>query len=114
MLKIFNFLKKETGEVKLVTMRERFEAAQSEINAVLADMAEMPAITVDAYARRIEIAAPEHFADEALALPAPQPEPEPEVESTSSDEDPTDVKADNAASNDDAEAKGAQSEKPAT
>ncbi|WP_375267002.1 hypothetical protein [Planktotalea sp.] len=109
MLKIFNFLKKETGEVKLVTMRERFEAAQSEINAVLADMAEMPAITVDAHARRIEIAAPEHFADEALALPAP----EPEVESTSSDEEPTDVKADNAASNDDAEAKDAQSEKPA-
>ena len=112
MLKIFNFLKKETGEVKLVTMRERFEAAQSEINAVLADMAEMPAITVDAHARRIEIAAPEHFADEALALPAP--EPEPEVESTSSDEEPTDVKADNAASNDDAEAKDAQNEKPAT
>jgi len=34
MLKIFNFLKKETGEVKLVTMRERFEAAESEMNAV--------------------------------------------------------------------------------
>ncbi len=92
-------------------MRERFEAAQSEINAVLADMAEMPALTVDANARRIEIAAPEHFADEALALPAP--EPEPEVESTSSDQEPADVKAEDAAANEDAEAKDAQSAKPA-
>lgn len=79
MLKILNFFKSTTGETKIISMRERFEAAQSELNAVLAELPDMPAITIDAAARRVDIAAPEQFADEALALPAP----EPDVEATS-------------------------------
>ena len=71
MFKILNFLKSGTGNAKLVTMRQRFDAAQQEMNAVLSDLNEMPVVRIDALTRRIEITAPEQFADEALALPAP-------------------------------------------
>jgi hypothetical protein len=100
MLKIFNFLKKETGEVKLVTMRERFEAVQSEMNAVLENMSEMPVITVDATARRIEMAMPEYFADEALALPAPDKEETASQDATTSKPDTEDASSGNSGEKD--------------
>ena len=74
MLKILNFFKPNTEDAKLLTMRERFESAQTEMNAVLEDLSEMPKFTVDVASQRIEFCAPEQFADEALALPAPEPE----------------------------------------
>ena len=73
MLKIFNFFKSATGEPEFISMRQRFEAAQTEMNAVLSDMQEFPRVTIDAKNRKIEIETPEQFADEALALPAPDP-----------------------------------------
>lgn len=71
MLKILNFLKPGTSETKLITMRQRFEKAQEEMNAVLGALEEMPVVQIDPLQRRIEITAPDQFADEALALPAP-------------------------------------------
>ena len=104
MLKIFNFLKKETGEAKLVTMRERFEAAQSEMNAVLASLAEMPQINIDAKAQQVTFTAPEQFADEALALPAPDLAEKPTSEGENNSDDSAEK------TNTDAEKEG---EKPA-
>ena len=102
MLKIFNFLKKETGEVKMLTMRERFDAAQSEMNAVLAELGDMPVIRIDASARQIEITAPEQFADEALALPAPTPEEDtPAKDASMKDTSSEDAQSEDAPKSDD-------------
>ena len=88
MLKILNFFKSNTGEVKVLNMRERFVQAQSEMNA---DLGEMPKISIDAKTRQIEITAPDQFPDEALALPAPETEAEkpedlPESDAAEADE----------------------------
>lgn len=72
MLKIFNFLKSSSGRSNAVTMRQRFEEAQSELNAVLADLPEMPTVNIYVKARMLNLDAPDQFPDEALALPAPE------------------------------------------
>lgn len=90
MLKILNFFKSKSGETKLLTMRQRFEAAESEMNAVLADLGDMPLITIDAAARSLKIAAPDQFPDEALALPAPsQDEDSSDAQKASSEDETT-------------------------
>ena len=71
MFKILGFFKSNGSDQKLCSMRERFDALQIELNAVLCEMPEMPNVTVNAAERRIDIAAPEQFIDEARALPAP-------------------------------------------
>jgi hypothetical protein len=73
MLKIFKFFRSDSGEAKVLSMRARFELAVADMNAVLAGMGEMPKMTIDANARKIEFSVPDQFPDEALALPAPQP-----------------------------------------
>ncbi|MEP5153733.1 hypothetical protein [Planktotalea sp.] len=107
MLKILNFFKSATGETKVLSMRERFEAAQSEMNAVLGELPEMPSVTIDASARKIDITAPEQFADEALALPAPDTTEEESAELAKSD-DVADAESDAPASDD----KGSSEDKP--
>lgn len=86
MLKILNFFKPGSKDAKLMTMRQRFEAAEAEMNAVLAELPEMPVMRIDAVQRQIDISAPEQFADEALALPAPEPEEIVETETVEGDE----------------------------
>ena len=71
MLKILNFFKSNTGETKLLTMRQRFEAAEAKLNAVLSELTEMPEVSIDSASRTILLTAPEQLPDEALALPAP-------------------------------------------
>lgn len=87
MFKILNFFKTKSGEIETLSMRARFEHAQEELNAVLADLGEMPSITVDAQNRRIDITAPDQFADEALALPAPEEKPQEAVEDSAAAND---------------------------
>jgi hypothetical protein len=67
MLKILNFFKSNTGETKLLTMRQRFEAAEAKLNAVLSELTEMPEVSIDSASRTIFLTAPEQFPDEALA-----------------------------------------------
>ncbi|MGH1578948.1 hypothetical protein [Planktotalea sp.] len=74
MLKLFKFFKTDKGEAEILTMRARYTMALDEMNAVLATLDEMPVLTIDAAARRIDMTAPEQFSDEALALPAPEVE----------------------------------------
>ncbi|MGB7318113.1 MAG: hypothetical protein WBC85_09130 [Planktotalea sp.] len=76
MFKVLNFFKSKTGALQPMSQRSRFEAVQEELNAVLAELNDMPSVTIDPSARVIQIIAPEQFADEALALPAPETEPE--------------------------------------
>jgi hypothetical protein len=96
MLKILNFFKSTTGETKIISMRERFENAQSELNAVLAEMHDMPSLTIDATARRIDLTAPEQFADEALALPAPEPEADVKTEEEAKPEEASEASSETA------------------
>jgi hypothetical protein len=79
MLKIFNFLKSNTGQVQTVSLRQRFQTAQDEMNAVLGTLNGMPVVSIDTKAQTISFAAPEQFADEALALPAPDEEETTEI-----------------------------------
>ncbi|WP_293451709.1 hypothetical protein [Planktotalea sp.] len=44
MLKIFNFFKTNIGQVQTANMRQRFEAAQDEMNAVLSTLNAMPVL----------------------------------------------------------------------
>lgn len=73
MLKILNFLKFDKSGANVPSMRARFDALQEELNAVLQELPEMPAVSIDPAARQIHLSTPEQFADEALALPAPSP-----------------------------------------
>lgn len=72
MLKILNFFKSNAGNAQILTMRQRFDAAQDEMNAVLAELNEMPTVQFDAAAKSVTFTSPEQFPDEALALPAPE------------------------------------------
>lgn len=75
MMKILKFFGPKTKEAKMVTQRQRFEAACAELNDVLGELDKMPVVQIDAAARQITITAPEQFADEALALPKPDDTP---------------------------------------
>jgi len=48
-------------------MRQRFEAAEAKLNAVLSELTEMPEVSIDSASRTIFLTAPEQFPDEALA-----------------------------------------------
>lgn len=59
---------------KTETMRQTAERAVEEINAVLANLPDMPAVTLRAGGKGLDIEWPEQMPDEAKALPAPTAE----------------------------------------
>ncbi len=63
-------------------MRQRFEAAEAKLNAVLFGLTEMPEVSIDTASRTISLTAPEQFPDEALVLPAPAQEEAPKNETS--------------------------------
>jgi len=71
MLKFLNLFKSGDAPVQIESHRARFERVTSELNEVLAELNDMPVVTIDAAAQTLSIAAPEQFMDEALALPSP-------------------------------------------
>lgn len=87
MLKIFNFFKTNIGQVQTASMRQRFEAAQDEMNAVLSTLNAMPVLSIDSNAKTLSFAAPDQFPDEALALPAPDVEENADTVEPDSDAD---------------------------
>lgn len=72
---MFKFLKVFTNtpdqKPEIETMRARFERVTAELNEVLSELEELPDVSFDVSGRRVTFAAPEQFADEALALPKP-------------------------------------------
>ena len=48
-------------------MRQRFEAAEAKLNAVLSGLTDMPEVSIDSASRTISLTASEQFPDEALA-----------------------------------------------
>ncbi|MEM9855310.1 MAG: hypothetical protein AAF841_12800 [Pseudomonadota bacterium] len=62
------------GTPKVETQREAFERLVKELNEAIGALAVKPKITVDPNTGALDLAAPEQFPDEALALPAPEPE----------------------------------------
>ena len=63
-------------------MRQRFEAAEAKLNAVLSGLTDMPEVSIDSASRTISLTAPKQLPDEALALPAPDQKEAPKNETS--------------------------------
>jgi hypothetical protein len=71
---MFKFLKFGLGKkskVVIETQRQTFERLVLELNEAIDALDEKPAVTLSPMSGNISFALPEHFPDEALALPAP-------------------------------------------
>lgn len=70
---VFKFLfgEKIKAAITPESKRQKLERALAEVNEVLAALDPKPKISIDIAAGRVDIAMPEHFPDEARALPAP-------------------------------------------
>lgn len=68
--KLLNGLKSK--QVKPETQREILARALREVNAILAELPQKPAIGFDPESGEISLTLPEYLPDEALALPAPE------------------------------------------
>ena len=71
---MFKFLKFGRGaksNVVIETQRQSFERLVGELNEAIAALPDMPAVTINPVTQELSFALPEHFPDEALALPAP-------------------------------------------
>lgn len=67
----FLFGGKSTPDVTIETDRARFARLVAELNGMIDALAVKPRVTIDPETGHILPETPEHFGDEALALPAP-------------------------------------------
>ena len=67
----FLFGTKPSTPVKVETQRETFDRLVSELNEALEALPIKPKVTIDPATGHVAFETPEHFPDEALALPAP-------------------------------------------
>lgn len=67
----FLFGEKIKAAITPESKRQKLERALTEVNEVLAVLDPKPKISIDIAAGRVDVAMPEHFPDEARALPAP-------------------------------------------
>ena len=74
MFKFLRFGRGKKTEVAIETQRQTFERLVRELNEALDTLPEKPAVTIDPATGHVAFDLPEHFPDEALALPAPTPE----------------------------------------
>ena len=82
----FLFGTKPSTPVKVETQRETFDRLVSELNEALEALPIKPKVTIDPATGRVAFEAPEHFPDEALALPAPNEDEAPASQSEGTDE----------------------------
>ncbi len=88
----FLFGGRKKPDVKIETQRETFSRLVAELNEAIDALPDKPRVTIDPRSGHILPEAPEHFPDEALALPSPEPEPE------AASKDAGEVKTDDAGS----------------
>ncbi|WP_227285263.1 hypothetical protein [Boseongicola sp. H5] len=67
----FLFGGRKKPDVKIETQRESFVRLVTELNEAIDALPDKPRVTIDPASGHILPEAPEHFPDEALALPAP-------------------------------------------
>lgn len=68
----FLFGGRKNAETKPETQRETFTRLATEMNDLIAAMAEKPKVTIDPNSGEVTFDLPETLPDEALALPAPE------------------------------------------
>ncbi|GAA3867477.1 hypothetical protein [Celeribacter arenosi] len=73
MFKFLRFGRGHKAEVAIESQRQTFERLVSELNEALDTLPDKPAVTIDPATGHVAFDLPEHFPDEALALPAPTP-----------------------------------------
>lgn len=90
---MFKFLfrrKADAIEASTETQRETILRALGEVNEIVAQLDDKPAVTFDPSTGAISFALPEQMPDEALALPAPEvaeePQTAPEQDDAASDD----------------------------
>ncbi|MEM1234824.1 MAG: hypothetical protein AAGH70_11935 [Pseudomonadota bacterium] len=80
------------GAAKAETQRDTFERLVKELNEAIVVLPQKPKVTVDPNTGAVSFEAPEHFPDEALALPKPAeaadaPAPNPQTDEAAATED---------------------------